>query len=123
MANPSKAPRNIETTADDPTFHNPEKLSEKLDQGQGASDTDVHGDKGPKQFPEIIGDGIAACMRDRTAHMRVEQEMAEWVRNLPASQRDRVEKLREAREQIETAKLALEAFYLRFRSLAQTAKN
>lgn len=86
----------------------------------GANEPD--GDE-PKDFPFIIGYGISACMRQRTAHLDTEKEMDQWFRNLPASKSERLEKLRIAREQIETARLAIEAFYMRFRNLASTAKN
>jgi hypothetical protein len=119
MANPSKTPRTIETTADE-SKHPDQLASEQI---AGASEPEVNEKSYPKEFPEIIGDGIAACMRDRTAHQRVEREMDDWTRKLPANKEKRIEKLQEARLQMDTAKLALEAFYTRFRQLASTAKN
>jgi hypothetical protein len=76
-----------------------------------------------KQFPDMIGDGVAACMRDRNAHMRIEKELDAWVNNLSPNKVTRNNQLRDAREQIETAKLALDVLYGRFRTLASTAKN
>jgi hypothetical protein len=76
-----------------------------------------------KQFPEIIGDGLTACMRERTAHSSVEKEMDDWIRRLSSNKFERNKQLQLAREQIETARLAIEAFYGRFRTLATTAKN
>jgi hypothetical protein len=76
-----------------------------------------------KQFPEVIGHGLAAMMRERTAHGKVEGEMDDWFRRLSPNKFERNKQLQLAREQIETAKLAIEALYGRFRTLATSAKN
>src|ERR1700722_6802264 len=145
MAKPSTTPRTIDTTADDvhneapqefvcavceksiaPNephavwLHFGEKADEHFHDSCFPSPAALRNPQEPdspgmKKFPEIIGDGVAACMRDRTAHMRIEREMDGWVNHLSPNKKVRNDQLREAREQIETAKLALEALYLRFR--------
>ncbi len=77
----------------------------------------------PMQFPLIIGRGISSCMRDRTNHLQVQREMDDWFNRLPADKDERIAAVDEARKQIESAKLALDAFYSRFRQCAVTAKS
>ena len=126
----SNEPRKIDGTADMKESEemaaqklNKADKSDKDDKDEGASDPDVEPPNDPKQFPELIGDGLVRIMYARVAHLEIEKEMDDWFRNLPANRNTRIDKLREAREQIETAKLAIDALYMRFRSMASTAKN
>jgi hypothetical protein len=123
MAKPTNPqnPRHMDTTAEDTAI--PKKEEEK----QGASepqDEEVHEEmERPKDFADIIGDGIADCMRERTAHLRVEKAMDAWFKQLSPNKFERNKQLQAAREQIETGRLAIETFYGRFRTMASTAKN
>lgn len=76
-----------------------------------------------KDLATIIGEGVAICMRQRTAHRAAEVNLDEWFKTLPADKEARLVALKQAREQIETARQAMEALYSRFRSLAVTARN
>jgi len=75
------------------------------------------------EFPDIVGMGIAGCMRDRNALRNVELNLDDWFRNLPADKKERVKIVDEARVQMETSRQTIEAIYIRFRQLAATAKG
>jgi len=112
----------METTADESIVPRP---NSEIDDALGTSKETIASRPGPSDpdFPTIIGDGIAACMRERAAHQAVEQRITEWFSRLPANKDERLKMISASRAQMETARLAIEAFYLRFRGLASTAKN
>jgi hypothetical protein len=120
--------RTMDGTADDSIIPRPNKEIDDvlgtpqaiIDARPGASGQNG---SGLREFPEIIGEGITSCMRERTAHLRVEKEIDDWVRHLSTNKFERNKQLQLAREQFDTARLAVEALYGRFRTLATTAKN
>src|SRR5580692_267099 len=120
--------RIMDGTADESIVPRPNKEIDEMlgtpqaviDSRPGASEQEVNEKSYPKEFPDIIGDGIASCMRERTAHLRVEKEIDEWIRRLSPNKFERNKQLQLARDQFESARLAIEALYGRFRTLATT---
>jgi hypothetical protein len=115
MAKPTQAPgRTMDTTAD----RDVDRDMENKQADPGASESIP-----APELHDIIGEGIAACMHDRANLRSVELKMDTWARHLPKDKDDRIAALNEARAQMETAKLAVEAMYSRFRSIQSTMKN
>lgn len=121
MPKPSQQPRTIETTADDllDKKYSEEDTKPPLNELEGRADMNIV----LRDFPMIVGDGITACMRDRTQHQRIDKEIDEWFRNLPPENPARNNALDEAGRQIETARMALDSFYQRFRQVRVGARK
>lgn len=79
--------------------------------------------KKKSQFPDIIGFGLAGCMRQREHHQHVAGEIDQWFHDLPTDKIQRNKMLDEARTQMDTARQAIELFHMRFRQLAVNAKG